>query len=135
MPTTKQPRVLKVVKSDSRALAKASRREIAGFFDFIRQQGIVGLAVGLAVGTAAGATVKEIVTGLINPIVGFLIGGIDLTQLEWVVIKPGVGDKGGLTFSWGAILSSVITLFATVAVIYWVIHIAKLDRLDKKKDA
>jgi large-conductance mechanosensitive channel len=36
-------------------------------------------------------------------------------------------------FSWGAILSSIITLLATALVIYWLIHIAKLDKLDKKK--
>lgn len=39
-----------------------------------------------------------------------------------------------LTFGWGAIVSALITLVATAFVIYWLIHIAKLDRLDKKKE-
>lgn len=105
----------------------------SGFFNFIRQQGIVSLAVGLAVGTAAVASVKQIVDGFINPIVGFLIGGIDLSKLTWTVIAPKEDGTGGLIISWGAILSSLITLVATALVIYLIIHLAKLDRLDKKK--
>ena len=71
--------------------------------------------------------------GFINPIIGFIIGGIDLSQLQWVVVGPGEDGRGGLAFGWGAILSSLITLLATALVIYWLIHIAKLDKLDKKK--
>lgn len=32
---------------------------MAGFINFIREQGVVGMAVGLAIGTAAGDTVKN----------------------------------------------------------------------------
>lgn len=105
----------------------------SGFMAFVREQGVVGLAVGLAIGSAAGASVKQIVDGLINPIVGFLIGGVDLSQLSWVVVKANGEGKGGLELDWGAVLSSLITLLATALVIYWLIHVAKLDRLDKKK--
>jgi large conductance mechanosensitive channel len=116
------------------ALAAASVKERGnGFLTFVREQGVVGLAVGLAIGTAAGASVKQIVDGLINPIVGFLIGGIDLSKLSWVIVKANGQGKGGLELEWGAVLSSLITLLATALVIYWLIHVAKLDRLDKKK--
>lgn len=116
------------------AVAAATVKERGnGFLTFVREQGVVGLAVGLAIGTAAGASVKQIVDGLINPIVGFLIGGIDLSELSWVIVKANSQGKGGLELEWGAILSSLITLLATAFVIYWLIHVAKLDRLDKKK--
>ena len=103
----------------------------AGFFNFIREQGVIGLAVGLAIGTAAGATVKSIVDNFINPIVGFMLGGADLSKIVW---NTGLknGDKE-LTFNWGLILSSLITLVATALVIYILIHAAKLDKIDKKK--
>lgn len=112
---------------------KASKTQVVDFIDFVRQQGVVGLAVGLAIGTAAGASVKQIVDGLINPIVGFLIGGVDLSKLNWVVIGPNESGSGGLVLAWGSILSSLITLIATAFVIYWLVKVAKLDRLDKKK--
>ncbi len=121
-------------KLHGKDIVKVGKSHIGGYLDFIREQGVVGLAVGLALGTAAGASVKQIVDGFINPIVGFLIGGIDLAQLKWVVVGPGLNGKGGLVLSWGAILSSLITLLATALVIYWLVKIARLDRIDKKKE-
>ncbi len=110
----------------------AKSNHAKGFVDFVREQGVVGLAVGLAIGTAAGAAVKEIVDQFINPLVGFILGGADLAQLKW---NTGL-TRGGedLVFGWGAILGAVITLLATAFVVYQLVHIAKLDRMDKKKD-
>jgi large conductance mechanosensitive channel len=122
-----------IVIADGGMIVSASKTQLRSFLDFVREQGVVGLAVGLAIGTAAGAAVKQIVDGFINPIVGFLIGGIDLMQLKWVVVAPNAAGKGGLVFSWGAVVSSLITLLATAMVIYWLIRVAKLDRIDKKK--
>lgn len=120
------------IKSVAAKAAMVTQRG-SGFMTFVREQGVVGLAVGLAIGSAAGASVKQIVDGLINPIVGFLIGGVDLSQLSWVVVKANGAGKGGLELDLGAILSSLITLIATALVVYWLIHVAKLDRIDKKK--
>lgn len=107
------------------------KNSASGFITFIREQGVIGMAVGLAIGAAAGASVKAIVDNFINPIVGFLLGGTDLSNLTW---HTGLKNGGvELTFGWGAILSSLITLAATAFVIYFLIHGAKLDRLDKKK--
>lgn len=68
---------------------------------------------------------------LINPIVGFMLGGKDLSGIKW---ETGITNGSvELVFGWGAIVSSLITLIATAFVVYLAIHAAKLDRLDKKK--
>ncbi len=103
----------------------------AGFMNFIREQGVVGLAVGLAIGTAAGATVKTLVEGFVTPVVQFIIGSTaGLEAAAWRV------ELWGRTadFKWGAFVSSAITLVATAFVIYQIVHVAKLDRMDKKKE-
>lgn len=105
----------------------------SGFMNFIREQGVVGLAVGLAIGTAAGASVKVIVDEFVSPLVALMTRGVDLNSLQWVILEA-EGDNAEVAIGWGAILSSVITLVATAFVIYLVIHLAKLDRMDKKKD-
>ncbi|OYW84889.1 hypothetical protein B7Z17_03305, partial [Candidatus Saccharibacteria bacterium 32-49-10] len=93
-------------------------------------QGVIGLAVGLAIGTAAGDTVKKIVEGFINPIVQFIVGTESrLATSVWHVELFGRSAD----FAWGAALSSAITLVATALVIYWIVYIFKLDKLDKKK--
>jgi large conductance mechanosensitive channel protein len=130
----KEPKVFLLAKEETSKLVGAGAKEASGFITFVREQGVVGLAVGLAIGTAAGAAVKQIVDGFINPIVGFLIGGIDLAKVKWTIVATHADGTGGLVIGWGAILSALITLIATAFVIYWLVHIAKLDKLDKKKD-
>ena len=134
----KENRALKRAEIQQRAreartkIEKASTSQLAGFVTFIREQGVVGLAVGLALGTAAGASVKVIVDQLISPLVALLTQGVDLNSLK-VVIKQATDTHPEVAIGWGAILSSLITLIATALVIYIAIHLAKLDRLDKKK--
>lgn len=114
-------------------MAKA-KEDNSGFMTFVRQQGVVGLAVGLAIGAQVGATVTAIVAGFINPIVSFIVGsGTNLLQAKWTVISNWHGRT--LTFGWGVILSSLITLVAVAAVIYYIVHGFKLDRLDKKNES
>ncbi|PID32431.1 large conductance mechanosensitive channel protein MscL [Candidatus Saccharibacteria bacterium] len=104
-------------------------KHINGFMDFIREQGVVGLAVGLAIGAAAGDAVKSIVDNLINPLVGLILGGTDLSSIETTVMRGGKE----LVFGWGNILNGIITLLAVAATVYLIVHMLKMDRLDKKK--
>jgi len=103
---------------------------VKGFSDFVRKQGVVGLAVGLAVGVKAGEAVASIVEEFINPVIGYILGGSDLSNLRW---ETGL-ERGGveLVFGWGAIVSAVIALLATAFVIYWLVQKSGLDKLDKK---
>lgn len=123
----------KVAKSKVAAATTVSpTKHAGGFVNFIRTQGVVGLAVGLAIGTAAGATVKALVDGFISPIVQFIVGSQDsLATATWHLQLWGRTAD----FKWGAAVSSAITLLATALVIYWIVNVFKLDRLDKKKDA
>ena len=125
----------KPAKKSVAAAAKVAnvKGHAGGFMSFVREQGVVGLAVGLAIGTAAGASVKVIVDQFISPIVALMTRGIDLNSLNWVIVAAD-GSSKEVAIGWGAILSSVITLLATAFVVYQIVHIAKLDRIDKKKD-
>ncbi len=109
-----------------------SKKHLKGFSDFVREQGVVGLAVGLAIGTAAGAAVKAIVDGFINPVVGFILGGADLSGSSWTLVEKTATSSRELVIGWGAVLSAIITLLATAFVVYQIVHMAKLDKIDKK---
>lgn len=108
-------------------------KQLKGFMTFVREQGVVGLAVGLAIGTQVTVLVNQIVKSFIDPIVGFVLsfipglGSGSLDSYKWVV---STGDHP-LTIAWGAILSGLITLTAVAAVIYYVVKGLKLDKLDK----
>ena len=104
---------------------------MGGFVNFIREQGVVGLAVGLAIGTAAGDTVKKLVTAFIDPLVQLIVGSQQGLQSASFTVEV-AGRKG--EFLYGAFVSSLITLIAVAFVIYAIVHFLKLDKLDKKKD-
>lgn len=123
--TTKKPKVAAVV-------THRTRQTTSGFMNFVREQGVVGLAVGLAIGASAGAAVKAIVDGFISPIVGFILGGVDLSSLT---LHTGLWRADNeLVIAWGAVANAMIVLLATALVVYLLIHGFKLDKLDKKKD-
>lgn len=140
------PKVIKTTKTTVTTETKPNRKSVtkvglrtvasqgSGFMTFVREQGVIGLAVGLAIGTAAGASVKVIVNEFVSPLVALLTQGINLNSMKWV-LKSAHGTHAEVAIGYGAITSSIITLLATAFVIYLVIHFAKLDRLDKKKEA
>ena len=101
-----------------------------GFMDFIRKQGVVGLAVGLAIGTQASDLVKNIVGSVITPLVDLLVGSGGLNGLTWYV---SIGNRSA-TFDFGTLIDATIKFVAVAVVIYFVIMGLKLDKLDKKKD-
>ena len=103
----------------------------SGFMTFIREQGVVGLAVGLAIGTAAGDTVKQLVGAFIDPLVSLIVGSQEGLKAASFTVE--LGERTAV-FNWGAFVSSLITLLAVAFVIYFIVKGMKLDKLDKKKD-
>ncbi len=125
-------RVARARERAKKAKSKAgdiSKNQTIAFIDFIRSHGVVGMAVGLAIGASVGATVKTLVESFITPLVRFIVGSQG--RLESNVWHVDLWGRQA-DFAWGAALSAIITLFATILAIYWVVHIFKLDRLDKK---
>jgi large conductance mechanosensitive channel len=105
-------------------------KQLSGFVDFIREQGVVGLAIGLAIGTQAGILVKDIVSSIIDPILGLIIGNSDgLSKASWTLY---IGDRSA-KFLFGQLVYSLIVFLSVCAVVYFVAMGLKLDKLDKKK--
>jgi large conductance mechanosensitive channel len=102
-----------------------------GFINFVREAGVVGLGVGFVIGTSANTLVKSVVTNIINPVVGLLTGGIDLSKEE--VCLKSVGGVCKDTIYYGQVISDVITFLAILAVVYFVIKSLRLEKLDKPK--
>ena len=107
------------------------KKQARGFMEFVREQGVVGLAIGLAIGTQATLLVKDIVASIIDPLVGLIIGNPDgLAAAKWDVVVAG----RHATFAIGQLVYSMIVFLAVCLVIYALVHGFKLDKLDKKKE-
>ncbi len=103
------------------------KQQAQGFMDFIREQGVVGLAVGLVLGSAVKTVVDSLVNNIVNPLLGLVLGnGESLTSLSLHIGRSEV--------KYGEFLNALIQLLVIAAVIYFVVRGLKLDRLDRKKD-
>lgn len=98
------------------------------FTSFVREQGVVGLAVGLAIGIQAASFVSSVVDYFVSPLVGLILQGTDLSGIKSDVE---VGDSS-VTFGWGIILQAAITLVATAFVVYFIVNKSGLAKADKK---
>lgn len=97
-----------------------------GFLEFIREQGVVGLAVGFILGGSISKVVSAIVTDLINPILGLALGSTQGLQKAAFSI-------GKTKILYGHFLSVTIDFLIIAAVVYFVVKGLKLDKIDRKK--
>lgn len=100
--------------------------KLKGFMDFIREQGVVGLAVGFILGGAVSKIVTSLVDNIINPLVGLALGKVDLADKAV--------SMGSATLKYGAFISTLVDFFIVAAVVYFGIKALGLDKLDKKKE-
>lgn len=97
-----------------------------GFLNFIREQGVMGLAVGFILGGAISKVVASLVTDIINPLVSIILGFADNFQDMSFMIA-------GSQVMWGHFLSVLIDFTIIAAVVYFGVHGLGLDKIDKPK--
>jgi large conductance mechanosensitive channel len=111
-----------------KAAKTGAGKGLAGFIEFFRKQGVVGLAIGFVVGTQARMLVDQFNSSFVNPILGLVVGtGDGLTAQTFDLT---VGGKTA-TFTWGAFVYSLINFFTVALIIYFVFRLLRLDKLDK----
>ncbi|OGC45227.1 hypothetical protein A2V49_01325 [candidate division WWE3 bacterium RBG_19FT_COMBO_34_6] len=96
-----------------------------GFIDFIKEQGIVGLAIGFILGGSVTAVVTSLVQDIINPIVGILLGSVGNFGDAVLIIA-------GAKIQYGHFIGVLIN-FVIIASIVFFIFKQLADKLDKKK--
>jgi large conductance mechanosensitive channel len=93
---------------------------LQGFREFIKNQGVFGLAVGFILGGAVSKFVSSLVTDIIYPVLNGLLGGVgDLTtQVVYV---------GGSAVKYGTFLSTGIDFIIIAFVVYASFKLLKID--------
>jgi large conductance mechanosensitive channel len=106
-----------------------------GFVDFIREQGVVGLAVGLTLGIAAKSVVDSLVQNIFNPIIGLFYGGGDFSA-RYMCLRTTLQAGQSVCTSklgYGSFVNALISFTLIAASVYFIVKLLKLDKLDKKK--
>ena len=94
------------------------------FKDFIAKGNVMDLAVGIIIGAAFTAIVNSIVGDLIQPVLGLITGGIDFTNLFFVLNGNEYGtlaaarEAGVPVFAYGSFITAVINFLIIAFVVF-----------------
>jgi large conductance mechanosensitive channel len=102
-------------------------KSMKGFVEFIRSQGVVGLAVGFILGGSIKEMVSSFASDIINPLVGILINRTGDLSSNYILI-------GNAQIMWGNFIVSFIDFIIIALIIYFGVKILGVGNLDKKKN-
>ena len=123
-----RPSVIKAIVNE--VLRNKVGGSMTGFVTFLRERAVVGLAVGFAIGSQAQVVVKQFISSFVDPLFKLLIPGDQvLSARSWTIHL----DGRTATFGWGAMVYTIIDFLFILFMIYLVIHLLRLDQLDKKQ--
>ena len=97
-----------------------------GFKEFIKKQGVVGFAVAFAIGGALVQFVQDLITGVVNPLIGAILGSED--ALDGLSV-----EVGGIEMVYGAAIGSFIAFLATALVVYLLVKMTGADAWDAEE--
>lgn len=98
-----------------------------GFLQFVREQGVVGLAVGFILGGAVSKLVSALVEDIISPLLALGLSNVE--NLKDAYIKVGAAK-----ILWGDFLNVTIDFIVVALVVYFGVRLLKFDKVDKKKE-
>ena len=115
------------------------KKFFAEFKEFAMRGNVMDMAVGVIIGTAFGKITTSLVNDVFMPLIGLLIGGVDLGQLN-IVLKPEVLDEAGqvvteaVTLGLGTFLSTVIDFVLVVKTINQLHKLGKKDEEPQEEE-
>jgi large conductance mechanosensitive channel len=95
-------------------------RGFSGFKDFLKNQGVVTLAIGFILGTAISKLVSSLVTDVINPLLSVALGGVDDLNTQ-------VFSIGKAHIHYGTFLNNGIDFIVIAIVVYVGVRILGMD--------
>lgn len=106
---------------------------IKEFKEFALRGSVVDLAVGMVIGGAFGKIVTSLVDDIIMPIVGYITGGIDFSELKYV-IKEGneQNEIAEVAVNYGVFINVVVQFTIIAFCIFLVIKL--INNLKRKKE-
>ena len=107
----------------------------AEFKEFISRGNVVDMAVGVVVGSAFTTIVNSLVKDVIMPLVGWIFGGIDFTNLCYVTSYAEDGSVAAAIYYGNFIQSVVNFLLVSLAVFSVIKLINSLHRKKEKEEA
>ena len=106
------------------------------FKAFAMKGNVIDMAVGVIIGGAFGKIVSSVVADVIMPPIGLLVGGVNFTDLKWV-LKPAVMQDGqevaaAVTLNYGNFLQVTFDFLVIAFSVFLFVRL--LSRLNRKQE-
>lgn len=109
------------------------------FKAFAMKGNVIDMAVGVIIGGAFGKIVSSIVADVIMPPIGLLVGGVNFTDLKWVMKPAAIVDGeevAAVTLNYGNFLQATFDfLIIAFSIFLFVRLLGKLTEKRKKEEA
>lgn len=95
---------------------------MSDFIRFIREQGVVGLAIGFILGGSISKVVSSLVNDIIQPAIGWAFGSLQgLAGLAWGPVM------------YGKFVAATLDFVIVSAVVFFIFKRLGIEKLDEKK--
>lgn len=103
------------------------------FKEFAARGNVIDLAVGVVIGASFGKIVTSLVDQVVMPPIGLLLGRVDFSKLEWVLVPedPATAAIEKVSIQYGAFINTVIQFVIVAFVVFLVVKgINRMRRQD-----
>jgi large conductance mechanosensitive channel len=109
---------------------------LSEFKTFAMRGNVIDLAVGVVIGGAFGKIVTSLVDQIIMPPIGWVTGGIDFSDLKWVLRPADVSDPAHkvaeVAIQYGAFINTLIQFLIIAFAIF--LMVKGVNRLSRKQE-
>lgn len=101
------------------------------FKEFAFKGNVLDMAIGVIIGTAFGKIVTSLVKDMIMPIISILTGGINFTNLKFI-ITPKHGDVAENAIAYGSFIQNVVDFLIIAFCIFLFVRL--IEKFKKKEE-
>ena len=96
------------------------------FKEFAMKGNLLDIAVGFVMGAAFGKVSTAFTAGIVSPLIGLVMGGVNFDQMKWVLKPAEVGPDGAETAAevavqYGAFITTVIDFLIVAFVMFMIV--------------
>ena len=110
---------------------------LADFKAFAMRGNVIDMAVGVIIGGAFGKIVSSLVNDIIMPLIGIVVGGVNFTDLKWVITPASVDEAGNeiaeSTLNYGTFIQSTIDFLIIAFSIFVMVRV--ITKITTRKKA
>lgn len=107
------------------------------FKEFAMRGNVVDMAVGIIIGGAFGKIVSSVVSDIIMPPIGYLLGGVNFTDLKFIISQASVNAAGeaipAVSINYGNFIQVTIDFIIIALAIFMMIK--GMNSMKKKEEA